>query len=144
MPFPSSVRFCSILTYDSKRRNGDADRIKAASNVDAIKRDGFVGGRRIIPYVAQRIVELRQEFPFISEFLNKSTILVPVPSSSPRVAGGLWVPFNICDSLVKHGLGEAVCPCLIRHTPVVKSAYSPRGSRANAIDHVNTMSVDTK
>ena len=90
-------------------------------------------------WVAQTIQRNRDTLNF-SSFFQPDTILVPVPKSSLRKEGTLWVPERLATALVKYGLGKKVANCLERIKPVSKAAWSGV-DRPLPIDHYNSMSV---
>lgn len=44
-----------------------------------------------------------------------------------RVEGGFWGPKWIAEGLLEAGFGKEVLPCLVRSTPVAKSALQAPG-----------------
>jgi len=132
-PF-SELPFASLLVYSprgqtdvSVRSRGVRDRVKA-------------GRPATIDQAVKRIRETLAPSNFES-FLGPEVPLVPVPGSSPRVAGGLWVPERICEALVGAGLGSEVAQLLERTEPVPKSAFSLPGERPDVDRHISTISA---
>jgi predicted amidophosphoribosyltransferase len=77
----------------------------------------------------------------LSAVLGPDVILVPVPGSALQVEGGFWGPKWIAEGLVSAGLGREVLPCLVRRTPVPKSAFQAPGERPDAQRHFDTIEV---
>ena len=114
-----------------------------------MKNDGMVtsgDGRRTIP-VSERVAEMMQAqwptLPFRS-FFTPETVLVPVPKSGKRMAHELWVPERVATALNRMGIGGPVSACLIRETPIRKSAYCAPEERPTASEHYDTLAVDTR
>jgi predicted amidophosphoribosyltransferase len=55
--------------------------------------------------------------------------------------GGFWGPKWIAEGLVAAGLGREVLPCLVRTSPVPKSAFQAPADRPDAQTHFETIEV---
>ena len=131
----SELPFAALLVYSphgesgvSIRSRGVRDKIKTADS-------------RTLQLAVQRIREYYRAAGFAA-FLGSEMPLVPVPGSSLRVTGGLWVPERIAQALVAAGLGSEVLPCLLRTEAVPKSAFSNPGERPDVARHISTMAVE--
>jgi predicted amidophosphoribosyltransferase len=65
----------------------------------------------------------------LAGFFASTDVLIPVPGSSPHVAGGLWVAEHLAIALVKEGLGGLAWTGLRRVRAVRKSATAAPGER---------------
>lgn len=140
-PFPSKVQFASYLQYSPR----GASRIsRLAKDVTyAIKQDGYWSNVRIIPHAIERLaayLSSDQTFPFLHDCFGSHVALVPMPSSSLRREGTLWVPQRICEACLTSGLCREVLPCLRRTEAIPKSAGSK--SRPTPDDHYRSLTVD--
>jgi len=79
---------------------------------------------------------------FLRKYLNPNTIVVPVPSSNIYSEGNLWVPLEICKSLVGVGLAGEVVPC-IKRIKKIRSSSSCKNAdeRPNVSEHLDTLKV---
>lgn len=97
--------------------------------------------------MSQRVAEMVQEqlesLPF-KDFFTHDTVLVPVPKSGRRMAHELWVPEQIAKALNRLGIGGPISPCLLRATSIRKSAFCASDDRPTALEHFQTMAVDTR
>lgn len=134
----SEIRFGSFLVYAPRGTNEISRR--AQQFVRALKEERLIGAPPQSPsdYAARRLAEEHPASLF-DELFAGSPLLVPVPRSSLPVEGGIWPASNIAATLVQHGIGAAVLPCLKRVTAVPKSAFAASGSRPKPIDHYQSM-----
>lgn len=98
------------------------------------------GDPQALPQFVARVASLTQlgHFP---GFFGATVTLMPVPGSSPLVAGGLWVPLLVANALKAAGLAHDVVPAVSRITAVKKSAFAPPGERPNVQQHYNSITV---
>ncbi len=134
----SEIRFGSFLVYAPRGTNEVSRR--AQQFVRALKEERPIGAPPQSPsdYAARRLADEHPSSLFDDLFAD-SPLLVPVPRSSLAVQGGLWPAFNIASSLVRHGIGAAVLPCLERVKAVPKSAFAASGTRPRPIDHYESI-----
>lgn len=92
-------------------------------------------------YIAQSIARSSTGY-FDSIFKDGSAAMVPAPKSSLIGKGDLWVPHNMAASLVEHGLGASIVPCLKRVKPVQKAAFSKASDRPQVATHLESMAVE--
>jgi len=78
----------------------------------------------------------------LAEFLNHSTVLVPVPRSSLPVKGGLWPSMKIAEALRDTGLVTLIKPHLRRRTAIPKSSFQAPGERPPVDIHRDSLEVD--
>lgn len=98
------------------------------------------GDPHIVPQLAARVSTLVQlgEFP---GFFGPQVTLVPVPGSSPRVKGGLWVPLIVANALRAATLAGDVAPIIARVSAVKKSAVAAPSERPTVQQHYDSFAV---
>jgi hypothetical protein len=140
--FPSRLPFAAFLQYSPR---GTTPTSLQSKNVTlAIKRDGFVGGVRVIDFATRRIREERANYPFLASYFNDSVTLIPAPRSSPQKdPNALWPALRICQSLKNEGCSGRVLPCLKRIKQVTKYATAGAGQRPDPAAHYESIEVDT-
>ena len=91
-------------------------------------------------FVRQRLDEgLRQRF------LGAGTTLVPMPGHAPmKDPAARWPARELCQELVKVGLGQRWMPLLSRTRRVNKAAFSPPEERPSAATHFETLWCDAQ
>ena len=77
-----------------------------------------------------------------NDFFGPDVVLVPTPSSSLLVAGGLWPARLIADELIRVGLAGVVTPYLQRSYAINKSSNAPQGSRPTVEDQYKSLVVN--
>lgn len=120
-PFPSELRFASLLAYSPDGEEELSRR--SASAVADIK--------NCVPDYMTRI-GLRFEEAIgagkFRHFLGQDVVLVPAPRSAPfRTKDAAWPARRICDVLASRQLCASVENWLQRHTAVRKSALTRKG-----------------
>lgn len=75
----------------------------------------------------------------LKSIFGPDVVLVPMPSSSKPLPGGLWVPQRLASAFVDFGLGAHALPILKRMETIPKSAYSAPGHRSSAQRHYETL-----
>lgn len=132
----SEIPFASLLAYAPQ---GSSELSKKSQRVrQAIKR----GDPTVLERVVQRLTESRESW--VAEYFDPEAVLVPVPGSSPRKdPGSLWVPLDLCNALVAHGLASRVEPLLVRRFAVPKSAFSAPEERPKPSLHFESFAVAT-
>jgi predicted amidophosphoribosyltransferase len=136
----SRLEYSSLLTYCPRGHTEEMQ--KAINAMYAIKFDRYVDNPQILmsQWIAKIIAKNKEKLPFRSYF-QPDTILVPVPKSSLMRPDTLWVPHRIAYALKSEGLGREVAPCLVRKTPVIKSATSQPSMRPTPDVHYNSLIV---
>jgi pyrimidine operon attenuation protein/uracil phosphoribosyltransferase len=140
-PSLSDFPFGSFLVYATNDRS-KVGRASVTTTLD-VKADGLARWdptKRVIVAIAERLAERREEYPF-GKILSQTTILVPVPRSSPLQTGALWPAQRIAEELVRFGFGSSVVPFVVRRTPVTKSSTAGPGNRPSPEAHYTSMSV---
>jgi hypothetical protein len=136
----SELQFGSFLSYSP---NGSSpDDVHSQGVMTLLKADGFLGSPPILmsQWVARQVRQNLNSLPFASLF-QRTSVLVPVPSSSLMRAGTLWVPQRIATALASEGLGGQTVSCLVRTQAVPKAAFSPSRDRPTARRHYETLAV---
>lgn len=136
----SIIEFGSLLSYSPRGWSREAQESRTTKN--ALKSDEYVSDPPVLmsDWIADIISRDLAKLPF-ARFFKANPILVPVPSSSLRKPGTLWVPERLTKALVRSGLGKAAEECLKRSIPVRKSATSYGADRPKPIEHYNSMAV---
>jgi hypothetical protein len=111
------------------------------SQISRKVRDNVKSGRDRTLRLAVEGLAKRIDETGLAVVLGPDVILVPTPGSALRVEGGFWGPKWIADGLVSVGLGRKVLPCLVRATPVPKSAFQAPADRPDAKRHLETIEV---
>ncbi len=136
----TEIPYVSLLSYSTKGSNAEIDH---ARGISVILKQGLSlqsPPMLIVDYVAQQVSERRNAALF-RDFFETNPALVPTPGSSLMKKDTLWVPEQLCNSLLKSGLGSQVMPCLVRTIPVPKSHLLPAHLRLKAQRHYDTMGV---
>jgi hypothetical protein len=136
---PSEIVFASLLTYSTRATT--ADELRARNVMLDLK-----GGRRYTPEltVCQRVAQRLLEFKDLPEFLGlfgPDVLAIPIPSSSLKQPGSLWIPHDLALALKEVHLVEEVHTLVQRVSPLPKSAISRAEDRSKAIDHYNSVQV---
>ena len=132
--------FGSLLSYSPHGSSSEIDQSKDVMKV--LKADQYLE-KPTIPmsdWIAQTMKQYMDKLPFAS-FFKENTVLVPTPGSSLMQANSLWVPHRIATALVNTGIGREVVACLVRKTPVRKSAWSKTSERPTVKEHIASFSV---
>jgi hypothetical protein len=140
---PSEIAYCSLLSYPTHPNTRDEQHAKDVS-VDLKQ------GRRytnppctISQLIAQRVLEQR-DLPAFEGFFGPDVLAIPVPSSSLKRPGSLWIPQDLAYALKDAGLVGDVMPLLERTTALPKSAFSLASERSKAMDHYGSVQVSMK
>lgn len=143
MTLLSSLEFGSLLAY-TPRPETDEQR-KSREWMNRLKGERMMAGTPPVPtsqYLVDLLVRFLESRPFKDYFQSEVT-LVPVPSSSLRSPGALWVPLNLSQALEQRGLGR-VAELLSRMSPLPKSATSLPEMRSKAADHLRTLQAESR
>ena len=134
-PFPSKLEFASLLQYSPR---GTAEISQQSRDVTyAIKQDGVYKNRNMIDFIAEVVQQEFSNHPFLTDYFNSETTLVPIPRSGTRQPDALWPPLRICEALLHRGLARDILPCLERHTPLRRA--STGGTRPNPQQHFDSI-----
>jgi len=140
-----SVEFASYLTYNPRPQIEEEQRVK--DRVLAIKQDKWIlqksGSGSIVRLLCQKLFKDLSSTPILEHFFSGKMQLVPVPTSSLKKEGSLWVPKRICEELQNVGLGLRTIDLLERSEAVVKSATASTGNRPEALKHFETFRINS-
>lgn len=139
----SSLIYGALFSYPSHPEPSN-EIMKEAKNITlALKNERMVRSNdKTLPMseaVAEILDRYLMDIPF-SDFFEGAA-LVPIPGHAPMRPGSLWVPERIGQAMLKKGIGTSVVPCLVRTTPVNKSAFSPPADRPTAQKHYDSLTV---
>jgi hypothetical protein len=148
---PSSLwkrlEFASLIAYAPRpdevleARRSEA---KLSRNLVLALKDGRLFGSPP-ESVASRIVRHLRSSPTSAQAFTKvstgAPTLVPVPRSTLLTKGGLWVPEQIAQELVRGGFGASVAILLERTEPIPKAATSLSTERPTAQLNYDTLRV---
>jgi len=140
----SRLEFGSFLSYTPRPTPGDQEQEGSKNLTTNLKRDRAVGNppAPVSQLLATAMKEHLASLPF-RQFFGPTTALVPVPSSSLRSKGALWVPLNLAEALEALGLGQAM-PILSRRVALPKSATAEAKHRSTAVAHYESLDVDAR
>jgi predicted amidophosphoribosyltransferase len=100
------------------------------------------GNAETLGRFAHFLKDQHQKSAIFNDFFGENVVLVPAPSSSLLVSGGLWASKLIAEELVKVGLAQIVIPYLQRAYAIQKSSGSPQGNRPTVQDQYNSLAVN--
>ena len=114
-----------------------------------ILKDGHLIGSPPVPLSDLMVSVIKSGVPevaYIASMLSPAAVLVPVPKSSLFKEGSLWVPDQIAISFVRSDLGGRSAHLLARTRAIPKAATSVSSGRPRptALDHLQTLSVQTE
>jgi hypothetical protein len=92
---------------------------------------------------ADRVRQQVAEGPSLAGFFGPTSVLVPVPGSTPRRGGAASVAESLAGALLDEGLGQSLWRGLQRIAPVRKSATAATGSRPTVGEHYASFAVTT-
>jgi predicted amidophosphoribosyltransferase len=84
---------------------------------------------------AVRVRRQAKDSPLWEGFFGATDLLVPVPRSTPYIAGRLWAAEELALALVSEGLGACAWAGLRRVHAVRKSATAPPNERPTVFRH---------
>lgn len=121
----SEIEYAAFFRYSVRGKSQASRQTKDVVNL--LKQNKPLGGRpaaeKLVEWMAskrdQGICDRR-----VFDYLEGSSILVPVPRSSPLKANSLWPAEEIAKAMVAQGWGRKIRRLLSRSTAVPKSAYS--------------------
>jgi hypothetical protein len=91
---------------------------------------------------ACRVRQLTGDATQLAGFFGAADVLVPVPGSTPYIAGRLWAAEHLTDELLHAGLGGSAWCGLRRVRPVRKSATAAPGSRPTVSVHYESFVLE--
>ncbi len=91
---------------------------------------------------ALRVRQPADHSPPLAGFFGPSDLLVPVPGSTPHIAGASWAAGHLAIALLNQGLGAAAWPGLHRVRAVRKSATCAPGERPTVGAHYRSFDVE--
>jgi predicted amidophosphoribosyltransferase len=91
---------------------------------------------------ASRVRQQTENSPHLASFFRADDVLVPVPGSTPHIAGRLWVAEHLAAALLEAGLGGAAWCGLHRIRAVRKSATAGAGSRQSVGVHYESFELE--
>jgi len=139
--FPLPIlEFGSVLSYSPHGKTIPEQRSKTSMNY--LKNDYLLETSiSMSEYISNLIILHMNTIPF-ADFFTDNLILVPVPRSSLRNQGDIWVPRRLADAMLKKGLGKEVKEYLIRIKALPKSAKSISNERPTADQHFESLQVE--
>lgn len=130
----SSLDFGSFLIWSPRGTSEYAQRSRKLTNAFKYWREDIARA------VIERLADNFDDTP-LQDFLGDTVTLVPAPRSAPLVEGALWPARNICDELVRVGLGLETLPLLVRTQAIRKAQFSGH-NRPKASEHYATIDVN--
>ena len=100
------------------------------------------GDARFMSRYAVRVHQQAEQSAKLAGFFRATDVLVPVPRSTPRPSGGVWVAANLAHALVHEGLGTEAWPGLRRISAVRKSATAEAGRRPTVARHYESFLME--
>jgi hypothetical protein len=91
---------------------------------------------------ACRVRQQADDSPQLAGFFGATDVLVPVPGSTPYIAGGLWAAEHLAVALLNAGLGGAAWCGLRRVRAVRKSATAAPGTRPTVSVHFESFVLE--
>lgn len=91
---------------------------------------------------ALRVRKQAEASALLAGYFDTADVLVPVPGSSPYIAGDLWISARLTLALVNEGLGGAAWPGLRRVHAVRKSATAAPCDRPSVNVHYESFFVE--
>lgn len=134
----SEISFGAFLAY-SPRGISEVSKKSRTITYD-IKADRAKAIHRVVERLAKEL-ETNPAAQVLTGILDRSSVLVPCPRSSPIVPGALWPPERIAMALQGQGLGTEVRRLLIRAKALRPSSTAPRGERPSIQEHLESMRV---
>jgi len=138
---PSEINFVAFLQYSPRGQSRESRSSRVVTR--AVKNDAALPPtpQRAIDYAAKRLAQEIPNYPFLQKCFGPDVMLIPVPSSSLLVKGGLWPAERLCKALRNAGLAADVLTLLTRIKAVPKSATAGRGQRPSPETHYESLSV---
>ncbi len=142
---PSELAFVSLLSYVPVVPQSAPEEMKKAKDVMWQLKKGkkYPSGTTVCQLIAQRVYE-RRSSPIFKDFFGPEVVAVPVPSSSMKKPGSLWIPLELATELKTVGLVGEVEELALRTAPLPKSATSSPKERPKAIEHHGSIGVIPK
>ncbi len=102
-----------------------------------------VGDAGFMLKYALRVRQQARDSPLLMGFFGAEDVLVPVPGSTPHVAGSTWPAGHLTAALISEGLGAAAWLGLRRVGAVTKSATAAPGARPTVGRHYESFLVES-
>jgi len=96
-------------------------------------------------FISKYVLRVRQQSkdsPLWDGFFSSTDVLVPVPRSTPYVAGSLWAAEDLARAMVTAGLGGAVWSGLRRAHAVRKSSTAAPSERPTVNLHYESFFIE--
>jgi predicted amidophosphoribosyltransferase len=100
------------------------------------------GEARVLFHYADRVRRELDANVLLDGFLGPSSVLVPVPGSSPSCAHEHLIAERLAAALIAEGLGKVIWHGVRRVCRVRKSATAPPGSRPTVAEHYESFAVE--
>jgi predicted amidophosphoribosyltransferase len=91
---------------------------------------------------ALRVRKQAEASALLAGYFDTADVLVPVPGSSPYIAGDLWISAHLALALVNQGLGRAAWSGLRRAHAVRKSATAAPCDRPSVSMHYESFFIE--
>lgn len=142
---PSELDFASLLSYVPGVDPSAPEEMRKAKDVMWQLKKGmkYRTGVTICQRVALSVHE-RRSSPTFKDFFGPEVVAVPVPSSSMKKPGSLWIPLELATELKRVGLVGDVEELVLRTSALPKSATSNPKDRPKAIEHHGSIGVIPK
>ena len=134
--------YASYLSYTPRPQSKEQQFSKDVTLM--LKNDEMWRGALIstAEHIIWQMAKKMERLPLHDFFRNKP-VMVPMPPSSLQKPGSLWVSRCIFSALVRNNLGIRAVECLKRIRAVPKSSYSLPAERPRAINHYDSLGVET-
>jgi hypothetical protein len=100
------------------------------------------GDANFIRKYACRVRQQAEDSTQLAGFFGAADVLVPVPGSTPYIAGNLWAAEHLAVALLNAGLGGAAWCGLRRVRAVRKSATAAPGTRPTVSVHYESFALE--
>lgn len=137
---PSELAFCCLLSYPTRPSTELGVHAKNVS-LDLKQGRRYTSPPLTISQLIAERVQQRREHQAFSGFFGPDVLAIPIPSSSLKRPGSLWIPMELALALKALGLVGEVLPLLERTIALPKSAFSLASERSKAIDHYNSVTL---
>ena len=135
------LEFASYLAYTPK--GGGPEGESSRDLMRALKSGRLHGSppATVSTQVAEAFRILAQSRAEFAPFIRPGSVFVPVPSSSLRVEGALWIPDELAKALSRRTEGSRVAQLLNRTQAIPKAATSIPTERPTTLRHYQTLAV---
>ena len=140
---PSNLAFCALLSYTTHPTTEEQQHAKDTSLALKQGKKYLNPPCSICELVAQRLFEHRDLNAFAG-FFGPEVLAVPIPSSSLKQPGSLWIPHELALALKGLGLVGDVLPLVKRQSALPKAATSVPSARPKAAAHYESVVVEQR